>query len=230
MALRPLLARSPSARRRLWEGPGNLGLFALKSATSKYDISLIAQALQNANDARLLADPSVTVMDNETAEMNSIQEIPFQQQTQSELGGQLATTSFKPVGIKLNVTPSVAADGTIKLAVQQEFGRVVGLNVNGAPTVDTRIANTTVRISNGRTLVIGGLRQRSDTGEFNGIPFLKDVKFVGPLFRSRSTTVRESELVIFLRPEIVGYDQPPAPSRLHGSGDGQLSARSHSGR
>ncbi|MCA9259511.1 MAG: hypothetical protein KDA61_09950, partial [Planctomycetales bacterium] len=47
-----------------------------------------------------------------------------------------------------------------------------------------------------------------DTGEFNGIPFLKDVKYIGPLFRSRDTNVRESELIVFIMPEIVGYDEP----------------------
>jgi hypothetical protein len=63
---------------------------------------------------------------------------------------------------------------------------------------------------NGQTLVLSGLRQRSDTGEFNGIPFLKDVKYIGPIFRSRDTNVRESELIVFIMPEITYYDEPPS--------------------
>ena len=185
------------------------GLFAIQSLTSNFDISVVGQFLQNANDARLLANPNITVMDNETADMSSIQEIPYQQLTSSTQGDQaIATTAFKEVGIKLNVTPTIAADGTIKLVVDQEFNRVVSLSAaGGVPTIDTRRANTTVRVANRNTLVIGGLRQRSDTGDFNGIPYLKDVRFFGPLFRSRSTTVRESELIVFLMPEIVGYQQ-----------------------
>ncbi len=184
------------------------GTATLRSFTRNFDINAVALLLQNANDARLLANPNVTVMENETANMSSVQQIPFQQITQSELGGQLGTTAFKDVGITLNVTPSVAADGTVKLDVEQEFSRVAGFTENDSqPIIDTRIANTTVRVANRRTLVIGGLRQRSDTGDFNGIPFLKDVKLIGPLFRSRETTVRESELIVFLMPEIVAYDQ-----------------------
>lgn len=187
------------------------GTATIRSLTRNFDINTVALLLQNANDARLLANPNVTVMENQTAEMSSVQQIPFQQITQSELGGQLGTTSFKDVGITLNVTPTVAADGTVKLDVDQEFSRVAGFTENdNQPIIDTRIANTTVRVGNRKTLVIGGLRQRSDTGDFNGIPYLKDVKFFGPLFRSRNTTVRESELVVFLMPEIVSCQQCPS--------------------
>ncbi len=185
------------------------GIFAIQSLTRNFNISAVAQFLQTAKDARLLANPSVTVMDNETADMSSIQEIPYQQLTSSTQGDQaVATTAFKEVGIKLNVTPTVAADGTIKLIVDQEFNRVAGVSGSGdVPIIDTRRASTTVRVANRKTLVIGGLRQRSDTGDFNGIPFLKDVKYIGPLFRSKNTTVRESELIVFLMPEIVSYQQ-----------------------
>lgn len=189
--------------------PGGTG--TIRSLTRNFDITTVASLLQNANDARLLANPNVTVMENQTANMSSVQQIPFQQITQSELGGQLGTTAFKDVGITLDVTPTVAADGTVKLDVKQEFSRVAGFTENDSqPIIDTRIANTTVRVANRKTLVIGGLRQRSDTGDFNGIPYLKDVKFFGPLFRSRNTTVRESELIVFLMPEIVAFDHAPS--------------------
>lgn len=191
------------------------GTATLRSLTRNFDINTVALLLQNANDARLLANPNVTVMENETAIMSSVQQIPFQQLTQSGQGGggdgAIATTAFKDVGVTLLVTPTVASDGTVKLVVEQEFSRVAGFTENGGqPIIDTRIANTFVRVANRKTLVIGGLRQRSDTGDFNGIPYLKDVRFIGPLFRSRNTTVRESELIVFLMPEIVGYDHPPS--------------------
>ena len=189
------------------------GTATLRSLSKHFDINTVALLLQNANDARLLANPNVTVMDNEIANMDSIREIPYQQFTASPQGAAagVATTAFKEVGIKLNVTPTVAADGTIQLLVNQEFSRVAGFTGSGdVPIIDTRRADTTVRVANRRTLVIGGLRQRSDTGDFNGIPYLKDVRFIGPLFRSRNTTVRESELIVFLMPEIVGYQQEPS--------------------
>jgi general secretion pathway protein D len=184
------------------------GGLTVRSLTRNFDITAVVVALQNAKDSRLLADPNVTVEENEVAIMESVQEIPYQQITQSELGGQIGTTAFKKVGITLNVTPQIAADGTVRMNVSQEFSRLAGFTENDEqPIIDSRQASTSVRVANKQTIVIGGLRQRSDTGDFNGIPFLKDVRLVGPLFRSRDTNVRESELLVFLQPEIVDYDQ-----------------------
>lgn len=185
------------------------GTLTVRSLTDNFDIKTVGQFLQTAKDARLLADPHVTVEENEVAVMKSIQEIPYQQITQSELGGQIGTTAFKEVGITLEVTPQIAADGTVKMLVSQEFSRLAGFTeAEDQPIIDSRQASTSVRVANKQTVVIGGLRQRSDTGDFNGIPFLKDMRLVGPLFRSRDTNVRESELLVFIQPEIVTYDQP----------------------
>jgi len=189
------------------------GAFTIQSLTNHFDITTVALALQNAKDARLLADPHITVEENESAVVKSVQEIPFQQLTQAALGGQpVGTTAFKEVGITLDVKPKIASDGTIKMLVAQEFSRVAGFtDPDNQPIIDSRSANTTVRVANRQTLVIGGLRQRSDTGDFNGIPLLKDIRYIGPLFRSRNTIVRESEMIIFLMPEIVGYDPMSQP-------------------
>ncbi len=184
------------------------GTLTVRSLTRNFDINTVALLLQTANDARLLANPNVVVADNEQAEWKSVSEIPYQQITQSELGGQIGTTAFKPAGITLRVRPVIAGDGTVEMVVEPEFSRLAGFTPQeNQPIIDTRAAITTVRVANRQTLVLSGLRQRSDTGEFNGIPFLKDVKYVGPLFRSRDTNVRESELIVFLMPEIVNYDE-----------------------
>jgi general secretion pathway protein D len=187
------------------------GALTVRSLTRNFDINSVVLLLQTANDARLLADPNVTVMDNEEAICKSVTEIPYQQITQSELGGQIGTTAFKEAGVTLRVRPTIAGDGTIAMVVAPEFSRLAGFTPGeNQPIIDSRQATTTVRVANRQTVVLSGLRQRSDTGEFNGIPFLKDVKYVGPLFRSRDTNVRESELIVFLMPEIVPYDDQPS--------------------
>jgi general secretion pathway protein D len=184
------------------------GVLTIRSLTRNFDINTVAMLLQTANDARLLANPNVVVADNELAEWKSVREIPYQQITQSELGGQIGTTAFKEGGITLSVRPVIAGDGTIEMVVMPEFSRLAGFTPqDNQPIIDTRKATTTVRVANGQTFVLSGLMERSDAGEFNGIPFLKDVKFIGPLFRSRDTDVRESELIVFLMPEIVGYTE-----------------------
>ncbi len=174
------------------------------------DITAVVLALQGAKDSRLLADPHVAVIENEEAVFQSVSEIPYQQLTQTAQGGDIGTTAFKDAGISLKVRPKIAADGTIEMSVTPEFSRLTGFTPgDNQPVIDRRTTSTVLRVANRQTVVIGGLRQRSDVGDFKGVPYLKDIKLVGRLFRSRDTDVRESELVVFIMPDIIGYDDNP---------------------
>ena len=188
----------------------SMGNIAVGTLSRHFDINAVVLAMQQANDARLLADPNVAVLDNEQATFRSVREIPIQQLTETAQGGNIGTTAFREAGIKLTVTPKIAADCTICMEVAPEFSRFVGSDESGQPIIDTREAKTTLRVANRQTVVIGGLRQRDDIGDFSGIPYLKDMKYVGRLFRSRNTTVRESELVVFIMPEIITYAEDPS--------------------
>jgi general secretion pathway protein D len=161
--------------------------------------------LSQAQNSRLLADPNVTVMENEPAVISIVTEIPYQQLTQTQQGGNIGTTAFREAGVKLEVTPQIADDGTIQMYVTPSFSRLTGYTPGDQPQpiIDKREARTTVRVANGQTLVIGGLRQRQEITDANGIPYLKDIKYIGALFRSKNTTYHESELLVFVRPEIV---------------------------
>jgi general secretion pathway protein D len=176
------------------------------------DITAVALALSNANDSRLIGNPNVAVIENEEALFQSVAEIPFQQLTQTSAGGQIGTTSFKEAGITLRVKPKIAADGTIAMQVMPEFSRLAGFTPgDNQPIIDRRTASTMLRVWNRQTVVIGGLRQRSDVGDFKGVPYLKDIPGFGRAFRSRDTNVRESELVVFIMPEIIGVADVLSP-------------------
>ncbi|NQU20728.1 MAG: hypothetical protein HQ567_05545 [Candidatus Nealsonbacteria bacterium] len=183
------------------------GTMTFMNLSRHFDITAIVQALQEAQDSRLLANPNVTVLDHEKALMSIITEIPYQELTETQQGGNIGTTNFREAGVKLEVTPHIAADGTIRMEVSPSFSRLTGFTPgqNPSPIIDRREAKTVVRVTDRQVLVIGGLRQRNDTGNFNGLPYLKDIKSlnIGALFRGRDTEVRESELVVFIMPEII---------------------------
>lgn len=179
------------------------GAMSLTYLTRSLSMSTIISMLNSAEDARLLADPSVVVLNRETANIQIVTEVPYQQLTQTQQGGNIGTTAFKNAGVELNVTPRIAFDGTIELEVNPSFKLLAGYSQSQQPIIDNREAKTTVRVANQQTLVIAGLRQRSDGAKMNGIPGLKDMKVIGKIFRYRETTARESELIVFITPEIV---------------------------
>ena len=180
-------------------------VITLMNLSRHFDITGVIDALAKLNNARLLADPSVTVVDREEARIQIVTEIPFQQLTQTQQGGNIGTTSFREAGVSLDVRPHIACDGTVQLNVTPMFSRLAGFTSGATPQpiIDKRQANTTVRVASGQTLVIGGLRQRTDIRDRRGVPFLKDMKHFGHLFRAKENTVQESELVVFITPEIV---------------------------
>ena len=183
---------------------GTGGQFLFRTLNSNFELQTMIQALDQSDGSRLLADPHVTVVDRHQASLGIVTKIPVQQLTQTQQGGSIGTTSFQDAGITLDVTPRIAADGTIEMEVSPEFSVLSGFQ-QGNPIIDTRRASTTVRVNHGQALVIGGLRSKTAVETVKGIPGLMNIKYLGRLFSSHDTEVRESELIVFIMPEIVGY-------------------------
>jgi hypothetical protein len=170
-----------------------------------FDITATIEALCQSKDSQLLADPSVTVVDREPATIQVVTEIPYQQLTQTQQGGNIGTTAFREAGVTLRVVPHIANDGTVQMEVTPTFSRLTGFTngQNPQPIIDKREAQTTVRVGERNWLVIGGLRQRTAVKDDRAIPGLTNIKYLGKLFRAHDYSFRESELIVFLMPEMI---------------------------
>ncbi|MCA9195099.1 MAG: type II secretion system protein GspD [Planctomycetales bacterium] len=184
------------------------GVLTLTTNSRLGGLSSVFQALETSDDSRLLADPNVVVMNHEAAEIQIVTEVPYQQLTQGIQGGTIGTTAFREAGVSMTVTPHIAQDSTIAMVINPRFSVLTGFaEGSNAPIIDRRETVTTVRVENLNTLVLGGLRQRTRTSEQSGIPGLKKIPYMGHLFRFERNRARESELIVFITPEIVssGY-------------------------
>ncbi len=195
------------------------GALTVMSLGSNVDITAVINALRASSDSRLLADPNVVVSNHEPAKIEIVTEIPYQQLTEGLEGGTIGTTAFREAGVTLEVTPHIARDRTISMFINPRFSVLAGFTENDEqPIIDRREAKTTLRVANGETFVLGGLRQRSRVHQRTGIPYLKDVKYLGKLFRFQQDTFRESELLVFITPEIIGVTADSRP-REHAAAD-----------
>jgi len=176
----------------------------LMSLSQNVDLTTVIRLLKESNKSQLLTDPNIVVQDRESARIRIVTEIPYQQLTESAQGGAIGTTAFREAGVTLEVTPRIAADGTVNLVVTPSFSVLTGFTENdNQPIIATREATTVVRVSDQQTLVLGGLRQRSRVRDRASMPYISSVPVVGALFRRRSDEIRESELVVFLTPTII---------------------------
>jgi type IV pilus assembly protein PilQ len=182
----------------------NGGAFRIGILTDAIDIDIALSMLQKQISAKLLANPRLLVLDNNTANFEIVREIPYTEVNNTSAGGAMSNTVFKNVGVKLQVTPHVTKDDLIKLHVMPEFGVVSGTYaVGAAPTVDTRAIDTTALVRNNQTIVIGGLRKREATTTINRTPFFSDIPLIGGLFKSEDDDVLTNELLVFITPKII---------------------------
>ncbi len=169
--------------------------FALLSSHADIQGAIAGQV--KANNAKLLANPTVVTVENKKANINITREIPYIQYTQSTTGPPMATTAFKEVGIIMTVTPNVSHDNHIisDIDVKESTSTEV---VNDIPVEAKRQAQTSLRTKNGQTIYIGGLRQLDDTTSVSKTPILGDIPIMNLLFRSNSIKKQRSELLVFL--------------------------------
>lgn len=179
------------------------GLIRFGMLNSSINLDAVIKAQQETVDAELLANPRVRVLDNETATIKIVREIPFTEVNDTSQGGMLTSTQFKEVGVMLQVTPHVTREGMIRLHVMPEFGVVVGESETGAPIIDTRKTDTVLLVPDTQTVVLGGLRTKETRNSVRKIPVLGDLPLLGALFRAKGRQEVISELVVFITPRIV---------------------------
>lgn len=160
-------------------------------------------ALLARGDAKLLARPRITTIDGREAKILIGERVPVQTETTDSTGHTSTTTEYVDAGIKLTFTPRVNGDGQITARVRTEVSDAALVPDIKAYKINTREAETDVRLKDGETMVIGGLIRSDETGTVTKVPFLGDLPLLGGLFRSSTKTNNETEVVIFLTPHIV---------------------------
>jgi type II secretory pathway component GspD/PulD (secretin) len=168
---------------------GNLGLdFTIVKKPIDFSVTLNALAEDRRN--RLLANPRVATLDGRSASIFIGDEVNYVKLIQQT-----------PQGANVQ-TDSVQADNSITLHIKPEVSVITGfLEVPGGgrlPQLARRNADTTIRVGNGETVVIGGLIREADIKTLQKVPLLGDLPFLGYLFRKTTTSRDKSEIMITL--------------------------------
>ena len=182
--------------------------FSILSKKPPYNkLSSIIRALEQKRVLSTLAEPNLVAADGENATFLSGGEFPVPV-VQGTAGMQTVTIIFKEFGVKLEFTPTILDDGTIRLKVAPEvssldFENGVVLSGFRIPSLLTRKTATTVELKDGQGLVIGGLLTHEMIDTITRIPILGQIPLLGKLFSSKRLTDNESELIILIVPQIV---------------------------
>jgi type IV pilus assembly protein PilQ len=150
---------------------------------------------------KILSRPRVVTQNNIQAVVKQGVRIPIV--TAAQLGGP-STTTYIDAFLRLTVTPQITSESTIFLNVDVEnttpdFGRTV----QGNPTLITQQATTQVLVTDGGTVVIGGVIQTQNSVNIAQVPLLGNIPYLGNLFKHQTVTTSNQELIFFITPRII---------------------------
>ena len=177
--------------------PASLALSFYRSGMTEF-INLELSALESQSLGRVISSPRVVTTDRKKATIEAGTEISYSVFN----GNGDATTAFKKVALKLEVTPHITPDGNVILEVILNKDNVRQVTAAGV-TIDTKQVNTNVLIENGGTVVIGGIYAQEEKDNVTKVPFLGDIPVLGMLFRKKTKVDRKSETLLFITPKII---------------------------
>jgi len=174
----------------------------------------VLQALDTFGKSRTLSSPRLAVVNNQEASILIGTTIPYTTTTgvTNSVGTTNAeTVNFIDTGVKLHVTPTIHDDGYVSIKIKPEISNeeakpFTAPDGSVIPIIDTSAVQTTVRVKDGITIIIGGLMKDELVHNKTKVPVLGDLPFVGKAFSNVDRNMQKTEIVIFLTPHIINGD------------------------
>jgi len=169
----------------------------------------VLQALEADTNSNIMATPTLVTMDNEEAEIQVGQQVPFVTGSFTNTGGQggavspFQTVERQQVGLTLKITPQINEGNAILLKIDQEVSSVSDSTQAVDLITNNRTITTSVIVDDGATLVLGGLIRDEMREREQRVPFLGSIPLLGALFRGKSAQLVKTNLMVFIKPTIL---------------------------
>jgi len=173
---------------------------ALGYAGNKGLLELELSALEASGNGEVIAQPKVTIQDQQQARIESGVQIPYQSQAGGTAGG--TSTEFVAAVLALEVTPQITPDGRINMLLTINQDSVVP-GAGAIPAISTNMVTTRVLVDDGDTIVLGGVFREEVTTTVTKTPVLGDLPYVGNMFKRTTNEETKTELLIFITPSII---------------------------
>lgn len=185
---------------------------------NKLNLDFLIRATELDNRTKVITSPILMTQDNKEATLENT-ELAYLYNGMKYMGSSYSGSDYQPdikqeeIGLTIKVTPRINPDGTVVLTFEETFQNadnkqeVPGSGTNGEssmwPSPSTRKISGNISVNDGQTVVIGGLVEHKIIEEEGGIPFLKNIPWIGRyLFGYTDFSDSRSELLVFLTPYV----------------------------
>ncbi|OYY63986.1 MAG: secretin, partial [Burkholderiales bacterium 28-67-8] len=172
--------------------PASMAVSLFGSSANKF-LNLEISALEADGRGKIISSPRIVTADQIKAMIQQGTKIPYQQATSSGA----TSVAFVDATLKLEVTPQITPEGNVIMSVEVNKDSV-GASTQGIPSINTKSVKTQVLVENGGTVVIGGIFEQTERSDEAKVPLLGDVPVLGNLFKTKTNSMKKTELLIFL--------------------------------
>ncbi len=188
---------------------GGLALDWFPYVGDNKNFQVTLQWLMHGQRAKILSAPNVVVSRNAVATITTGQEVPIQESL-SNTGGVSSTTKYKQVGVILEINPKFINQDAVTLTVSPQVSNITsytriqtGTTTYEVPSMSIRKIDTTLNMTDGQVIMMGGLYSDKETLNEERVPFLSDLPYLGDLFTSKNRSRELVQLIFFLRINIL---------------------------
>jgi general secretion pathway protein D len=169
---------------------------------------MILQALRGVSDVKVLSTPSVVVLDNQVATLQVGDQVPVATASATVLSGTgspvVNTIDYRNTGVILRVVPRINANGNVLLDIEQEISNATAGSAGSlTPTISQRRVKSSIAVATGQTVLLAGLISERTENSRSGLPLVDQLGEFGKLFGSNNKVAQRTELIIFIRPQII---------------------------
>ena len=190
------------------------------------NIAASISLLKQFGDTKVLSSPKLMVLNNQTAVLKVVDNLVYftVQAQQSTIGGTVGgtlssittTPNIVPVGVVMSVTPQISDSGIVNINIRPTISsliryvpdpnpQIVAINNQGVPEIRIREMESLLQVNSGNIAVLGGLMQDDIKSNTDKVPGLSEIPWIGKIFTGQNDSNIKTELVIFLRPTVIGH-------------------------
>lgn len=173
---------------------------------SPVELRATVNALTTSGNGRILASPNVLALNGKQASIVIGDKIIYVESVLQGTNGPSIQTNEVQVGVQLHTISTITSDGYITMSLHPEVSVITKMTPsNGGflPQIANRYVDSTIRIKDGETIVLGGLIKEDELNAMSGIPLLRDLPLIGQFFGSKTMSRTHSEIMIFITPRVI---------------------------
>ena len=173
---------------------------AYSFSSANFALDYLISAAESKGVGKLLSRPKLVAQNNLQSTVKQGTKIPIQTVVNNTI-----TVQYQDVVLELQVTPQITADGTIFMNIHVENTQIDPAipRVNGIPALDTQSEDTQVTVSDGQTIMMGGIIVSSQRTDIEEVPYVGSLPIIGRLFKHTTVSTSSQELLFFITPRIL---------------------------